>query len=421
MDKASGKKPFPPKIITQFDCPDSENVKLSNIDEAQQNAEIEVHSRPSSSIYSSIFANTSRLLLPSIPTILNSPTSAHVTPSPVSSTNYSPASFSWGSRVASSTWSRSSVSSPMDFESPHSPLEPKTHWLRPAQTSVVLSGAGAQFARNSEEKEGNGGGLEPCNEFEVGDEEKFSVAKLVGSWRAMEKIPEEDLSQRGTNELEENDHSKIVTRIAISAPSELSETVTSTTESMEEVSLEEPTRTQTIQNDDCESVVSDADLDVFQDTVESLFSELRSAPFPADHGLADVVSSPPESLVQSLGLELASPEGGLEPVPSDADQYAMPEALPRAQDQGLYPSFSREPFPETLSWPLSRLQSLLLVGRGTRADGFRQASSAGWFGGIWSLLRRRRPAVQEIDLEYGIWTEMAYESEPGPKPREGSE
>jgi len=199
----------------------------------------------------------------------------------------------------------------------------------------------------------------------------------------------------------------------------------------------ELSRAETTQNDDCESVVSEAE--VFHDTIEIPFSEPQSACFPfrgtietslseprgirlpAAHDRVDIVSSLPESLDQSLGLELASPEGGLEPVPSDADEYAMPEILVPAQDQGLYPSFSREPFPEAFSWPLSRLQLLLQVGSKTPADNFQQASLTGWIGGIWGLLRKRRPMVQEIDLEHGNWTEMGYESEPAPKTEAGNE
>jgi hypothetical protein len=239
MEKATGKKPFPPKIITQFDCLGFENVK--NNDEAQQNTSTEVHSRLSVNKYSPIFARKTRLFPPNFTTKLLSPTSAHATLSPVSSTNYSPATFSWGSRVASSIWSQSSVSSPADFELPQLPLEPKAHWFHPAQTGAVLSGAGAQFAGNEEEEEEEEQGrvgLELCNEFEVGDEERFSVIKIVGTSRViMEDIPEEDPSEHSINELEENYHTELVTRIPPSAPTELPEAVSSATESLEEFAL----------------------------------------------------------------------------------------------------------------------------------------------------------------------------------------
>jgi hypothetical protein len=105
----------------------------------------------------------------------------------------------------------------------------------------VLSGAGAQFAGNEEEEEEEEEGrvgLELCNEFEVGDEERFSVIKIVGTSRViMEDIPEEDPSEHSISELEENYHTELVTRIPPSAPTELPEAVSSATESLEEFAL----------------------------------------------------------------------------------------------------------------------------------------------------------------------------------------
>ncbi|KAA8893843.1 hypothetical protein FN846DRAFT_474157 [Sphaerosporella brunnea] len=132
------KKPTPPKLITKFD---SRPIELQPIAEAANGTGSPSELSPTSS-------SLLRLLPSGIVSKFSSPTGL----SPLSPSVYTPCSFSWGSRVASSIWSRSSVSSPADGRT--SPWEWKFPQAAAPQAQLALDGVGGQFVEEEEVVEG---------------------------------------------------------------------------------------------------------------------------------------------------------------------------------------------------------------------------------------------------------------------------